>query len=589
MWQHINLRESASKIEVPKWLPQYVAVAVGCGVAVHVVHRLWRKVALNRKLDEKKQQLKTSREKLVKEVQHYHLDPNLQKEIVHLSVEALQNRLQTGKLKAMDVLRAYQAEALLVDDRLNCISETLLEATDRACDCDSNKGQKGMLHGVPVSVKENYNIQGYDTTIGMEYFINKPADETAVLIQVLERQGAIPFVRTNVPQTMYSYSCSNPIYGVTKNPHDVARCPGGSSGGEAALIGGGGSLMGIGGDIGGSLRIPGNMCGIYALKPTYGRLSKKGMFSVGSGQTLVQGTPGPMGRDVDTIVMLQQALLSQDMFDLDPAVPPIPFRTEIYKDKSPLKIGFYTWDGGVQTVPSNVRAVQVAKAALERMGHTVVPYTPPRAMEAVATLWMKAMAGDGGQSFTEKLKDDYVDDAYRMVYILTNLPRMLVWLLSKLMYPLDPFMSASMKGLTEAGSVYDWFILSNKIQAYKEEYLQSWRSEGLNAVIAPVYPCPAVLLNKASFLTVAGSMCQLYNLLNYPSGVVPVTKVSADDLINLENPNVYSPRNLQEKVIKKACEGGEGLPISVQCVGLPFQEELVLRVMKDLETGLKTI
>ena len=94
--------------------------------------------------------------------------------------------------------------------------------------------------------------------------------------QILREFGAIPFCITNIPQTMISYACSNPVYGCTTNPFDNQRTPGGSSGGEASLLALGGSILGLGSDVGGSLRIPAHFCGITALKPTYGRLPERG-------------------------------------------------------------------------------------------------------------------------------------------------------------------------------------------------------------------------------------------------------------------------------------------------------------------------
>ena len=97
----------------------------------------------------------------------------------------------------------------------------------------------------------------------------------------MKELGAIPFCITNIPQTMLSYACSNPVYGCTNNPHDSQRTPGGSSGGEACLIAQGGSILGLGSDVGGSLRIPAHFCGITALKPTQGRLCERGRGQVG--------------------------------------------------------------------------------------------------------------------------------------------------------------------------------------------------------------------------------------------------------------------------------------------------------------------
>ena len=113
-------------------------------------------------------------------------------------------------------------------------------------------------------------------------FINTYFAETIqFFIQTMKELGAIPFCITNIPQTMLSYACSNPVYGCTTNPHDSQRTPGGSSGGEACLIAQGGSILGLGSDVGGSLRIPAHFCGITAIKPTQGRLCERGRGQVG--------------------------------------------------------------------------------------------------------------------------------------------------------------------------------------------------------------------------------------------------------------------------------------------------------------------
>lgn len=127
-----------------------------------------------------------------------------------------------------------------------------------------------------------------DCTGGCSRDLEKLYSEDCVIVQVLLHQGAVPFVRTNIPQTMISWETTNPIWGQTTNPNEPRippRTVGGSSGGEAALIAAGGSVLGIGSDIGGSLRIPAAMCGIASIKPTSGRLSSKGTCPVLKGQT----------------------------------------------------------------------------------------------------------------------------------------------------------------------------------------------------------------------------------------------------------------------------------------------------------------
>ena len=116
--------------------------------------------------------------------------------------------------------------------------------------------------------------------INILFVNNYFAENTQFFIQAMKELGAIPFCITNIPQTMLSYACSNPVYGCTTNPHDSQRTPGGSSGGEACLIAQGGSILGLGSDVGGSLRIPAHFCGITALKPTQGRLCERGRGQV---------------------------------------------------------------------------------------------------------------------------------------------------------------------------------------------------------------------------------------------------------------------------------------------------------------------
>ena len=134
------------------------------------------------------------------------------------------------------------------------------------------------MHGILISVKDCYYIKNCDATTGMCQLLHQPAQEDALCIKLMKSFGAIPFCLTNVPQTLMTMQNSNPIFGVTGNALDPTRSSGGSSGGEASLIGSGGSILGIGTDVGGSLRNPAIFNGIYALKPTHGRhLSQLGV------------------------------------------------------------------------------------------------------------------------------------------------------------------------------------------------------------------------------------------------------------------------------------------------------------------------
>ncbi|KAF0042186.1 hypothetical protein F2P81_005718 [Scophthalmus maximus] len=240
--------------------------------------------------------------------------------ILTLSLSELTKQLQEGSLSPEDVFYTYMEKTLDVHKQLNCCTGILLESFDQLKTIDSNK--KGLLYGVPVSIKENFEYKNQDCSCGVIINLDQPANNDGVLVEVLKRQGAIPFVKTNLPQGLLNYDCSNPIYGQTVNPHNLQKTSGGSSGGEGALIGGGGSPLGLGSDIGGSIRIPASFCGICGLKPTSGRLRMKMYFP------------------------------------------------QMYQSTKPLRIGYFESDGYMQASPSMTRAIREVKALLEQAGHT---------------------------------------------------------------------------------------------------------------------------------------------------------------------------------------------------------------------------
>ncbi|NXV48943.1 VDHAP protein, partial [Uria aalge] len=218
-------------------------------------------------------------------------------------------------------------EALEVTREVNCVVDFIHGCEDQLQKLKKQK-EKGLLYGIPVSIKDHINCKGHVSSGGMVKFLGQVMEEDSVIVQVLKSQGAIPFVKTNIPQTMINYDCSNLIFGQTLNPLDHQKSPGGSSGGEGALIAGGGSILGIGSDVAGSIRLPSSFCGLCGLKPTGNRISP----SACSGRTFVlavTGMLGPMARDVDSLALCMKALLCQEMFRLDPTVPPLPFDEEV--------------------------------------------------------------------------------------------------------------------------------------------------------------------------------------------------------------------------------------------------------------------
>uniref|UniRef100_A0A8C5Q7Y5 Fatty-acid amide hydrolase 1 n=1 Tax=Leptobrachium leishanense TaxID=445787 RepID=A0A8C5Q7Y5_9ANUR len=505
--------------------------------------------------------------------------------ILSLSLAELSKKLQDGSVSPEMVLQCYMRKALEAAGEVNCVVDYLDECEEQLEELRRQK-HKGPLYGVPVSIKENISCKGHACTLGLIKRLNLTASEDSVIVQVLKKQGAIPFVRTNVPQSMLNYDCSNPIYGQTLNPLNHKKTPGGSSGGEGALIASGGSILGVGSDIGGSIRLPSTFCGICGFKPTGNRFSKRGIVVSSPGQRSVTAMAGPLARDVDSLALVMKTLLCKDMFNLDPVVPPLPFNEEVYSSSRPLCIGYYDDDGFTQATPSMRRAVLETKALLERAGHKLVPFTPPEVERAIITLSLRGLMADGGATFLDNFKGDIVDPNLKAQVSLYFLPNWLNRLLSIIMKPVFPRVSEVMRNTESLRSVKDLWKHHTEVEEYRQEFIAKWKKQDLDAVLCPILG-PALTIGYPGQLSTAVSYSILYNLVDFPAGVVPVTTVTKEDEENLKS-YVGHYNDFWDRLMKKAVTDGVGLPVSVQCVALPWQEEQCLRLMKEVERVVKT-
>lgn len=149
-----------------------------------------------------------------------------------------------------------------------CFSEALTAAKTLDKHLAEHQKPIGPLHGIPTTLKDQFNVRGYDTTLGYVGRALSPADDDATLVKMLRSLGAVILAKTNLPQSIMWCETDNPLWGLTTNPIDARYTPGGSTGGEAALIACGASVLGFGTDIGGSIRIPSHMMGTYGFKPS---------------------------------------------------------------------------------------------------------------------------------------------------------------------------------------------------------------------------------------------------------------------------------------------------------------------------------
>src|SRR5579859_2867699 len=219
-----------------------------------------------------------------------------------LSAAGLAQAIATRKLSAVEAVDAHIARIEQVNPELNAVVVSLFDdARIRARQADQiPAGERGPLHGVPVTVKECFDVAGTPSTAGLTARAGHRAHTDAPLVAGLRQAGAIILGKTNVSQLLMYVESDNPVYGRTNNPLDLERSPGGSSGGEGAIVAAGGSALGLGTDIGGSVRVPAHSCGIHSLKPTPGRLSVTGTVDIigQAARTAIPDSGGLLARDV---------------------------------------------------------------------------------------------------------------------------------------------------------------------------------------------------------------------------------------------------------------------------------------------------
>jgi len=499
--------------------------------------------------------------------------------ITNLSIFELRQKLSKGELKAVDVLEAFWAKALKVHNLTNCLVEPIFEAEDAAKAYDNGR-KGGMLAGIPVSIKDDIAIKDYTSTTGVSVRLGELSKEDSALVKILRKQGAVLHVKTNEPQLGLSIEPGNPIYGTVRNPHNLKRNPGASSSGEGALIGGGGGVLGFGSDIGGSIRIPANNCGCTGFKPTSERVSHLGMDMLMLEESAVPATWGPLARDVDTVVLAMQAIWDGSMHEFDALSPPLKFQKEMYQEKKPLKIGYYYQGGYFNPTPVACRAVDMAVAELKRQGHTVVEWFPP-GCDVVDELEFKVLLQDGGQEVLQVLEGDIFDETLKPTIVPAKFPwivkTLMIYLMKLLGTKKDVAIVEAYKGLSGGLEVMK---LNKEVKDFTYNVIREWEKADLDAVICPTYPFPPLPLGQTELSTRGVSYTMMYNVLNFPAGVVRMTKQTKQDIEALKD---FEIKDKFHAKVKEFTEEGEGLPQGVMVGALRWQDEKCLRVMKAVE------
>ncbi|KAF8903595.1 amidase signature domain-containing protein [Mucidula mucida] len=523
------------------------------------------KATIDRKLEERSKKLAS-------------VDVNLspdQEAYLKATASEIVSFIADGKWTASAVLEAYIQRSVQAQEATNCVTEIMFdEARLRAKELDvdfASTGKiRGPFHGIPFSLKTRLTVahlddyEGFDSTIGFTQWANKPASEHATLVAQIIDAGGVPFVKTNVPQTMFA------------------------SGGESALLALDGSALGIGSDIGGSLRMPPAYCGVYSLKPGSGRVALGGAQDPNPTFEGIKCVTGPIARSLTDLHLFCRTIFGLE--DPTGIAAPLPYRETQLPTK--LKFGYYTSDEFIKASPANKRAVLETVDALRKQGHECVEFTPPGAL----VIFLALTSADSYKKMLSHLGPDPMDASLRLAVYGARAPRFLTalvgWVLRTFLK--DP---KAADVITSAGSksYLEYSEWVGRRQQYALDFRKKvWDQYGFDGIIAPVQAMPQLPHGAATNYSALCAATVLYNVLDIPAGVLPVTRVDPEkDALTEEwtKRQGEGSRFMEDQIFRNSkplydVASMKGMPVAIQVVGKRWEEEKVLAMMDVVDGAL---
>lgn len=490
--------------------------------------------------------------------------------------------IKAGRLTPKEVLLAYGKKAIKAQESLNCIAEVLIpKAEIWAEQCNT----QGPLAGIPVSLKDMVNVEGYDSCLGFAAFVGKPATENSAIVKLLVDAGAVPFVKTTVPITLMSYECSSDVIGTTENPHKKGYSPGGSSGGEAALLAYGGSRIGIGTDGAGSVRVPSHYSGTYTIKASTTRFISRGDANNHGGQEGVLYVHSPMARTLEDLETFWKGVMAMEPWNYDHTVIKMPWRKVDLSAKR-LKWGVMWTDGVVTPSPACSRALTDVVSVLKQYGYDIVTLNPPSPYEGfkiASQLLADELRQTDNILLTGESNDPGMVQANGMYSTPAFVKRMYAWYLRYLRG------DETYAGLIEGWgpkSAQEYFRLVAQREEYRARWFTMWQEMGVDFVLTCPNAMPAIPHGAMKDAFTNCLYAFLFNMLDYSAGVLPVTHVDRElDALD----KLFKATNTIERGAYKHYdpEKMHGLPIGVQIVGRRLEEEKVMEGMKIVQGLLR--
>lgn len=465
-------------------------------------------------------------------------------EIVYASATALAQAIRTKEVSAEEVIQAYLRRIEAVNPKLNAVVQLRAEAAlaeARQADADLVRGDvRGPLHGVPVTVKDVLATAGVITMAGTPGRASFVPQRDATVVARLRAAGAIILGKTNTPELCWGGETDNAVYGRANNPYNLSRSPGGSSGGEAAIIAAGGSPLGLGSDFVGSIRGPCHFCGIAGLNPTMGRVPRTGHIPPYGG-AYDTARVGPMARFVEDLELVLPIIAGVDW--VDPTVIPVPLGDPYAVHPETLRGAFYTDDAIFTPAPAIMDAVRDAAQALADAGATVKEDRPDGLAEMME-IAAEVHRGSGSAAEKEVYAEFYEPKDMRQEALREYAT---LWPQRARQAKLKDGMSA----VEFLAWAQRWSLCRSAMLSFLEEY---------DIIICPVagYPAqPHGFTHRDDFRVEGLTSCtKPYSYAGWPSAVV------------------------------RAGTSPDGLPIGVQVVARPWREDVALATARHIETAL---
>ncbi|KAI3406588.1 hypothetical protein KGF56_000720 [Candida oxycetoniae] len=488
-------------------------------------------------------------------------------EITDSSGPVVYNKIASGEWTSVEVFKAFAKRAVLAHQFTNCAVELFLdEGLKRAKELDeyynANGKTIGPLHGIPISLKEHVALKGRIGHIGCVSLLDNIMEKDSVTAKILYDLGAVFYIRTNEPQALLHLDSGNNITGFTKCPYNLLLSSGGSSSGEGALVAFGGSVMGVGSDIGGSIRSPAAFSGCHGFRPTSRRISGRGVVGGESGQESVVGVLGPLARTIEDINLFMKAYInSGEPWQLDPWSLPMKWRDVETPKVSNLKIAVVRDDGVVRVSPPIRRGLNEVVAKLQKAGAKIIEFTPPKAQLAYDTA-MTLYNADGNKELRELFSASG-----------EPLPRLTKWYLN------------AGKG-TKEHTAYENRELNATRDRLREEYSDFMVEHKIDFILGPAYnnvaPKTEQVYNESYTI--------LYNLLDFPS-LVFQTGLRQDPKLDVwtEEDKKHKYRSGMEELEDRSYnpETFKNAPIALQLSGRRYFDEEVVAGGKAIVDLLK--